>query len=83
MKVVYSLRIGKELREEMEKYNIKWNGEIEGFIRKRINELKKRELLEKLDELISALPETKHTSDKMVRVGIVVDAFLDALMDFK
>ncbi|MEJ2776020.1 hypothetical protein WIW90_07320 [Sulfolobaceae archaeon RB850M] len=67
MKVVYSLRIGKELREEMEKYNIKWNGEIEGFIRKRINELKKRELLEKLDELISALPETKHTSDKMVR----------------
>jgi hypothetical protein len=51
----------------MEKYNIKWNGEIEGFIRKRINELKKRELLEKLDELISALPETKHTSDKMVR----------------
>ena len=48
MKVVYGLRIGKELREKMEKYNIKWNGEIEGFIRKRINELKKRELLENL-----------------------------------
>nr|WP_016731836.1 hypothetical protein [Sulfolobus islandicus] len=42
MKMVYSLRIDKELREEMEKYDIKWNEEIEGFIRKRLEELKKR-----------------------------------------
>ena len=35
MKVVYSLRIDRELREEMEKYNVKWNEEIEKFIREK------------------------------------------------
>ena len=67
MKVVYSLRIDKELREEMEKYDVKWNEEIENFIRKRIEELKKKELLKKLDEIVSSLPETKPTSAEMVR----------------
>ena len=62
----------------MEKYNIKWNVEIENFVR-RIEELKKRELLKRLDELISTLPETKPTSAEMVRrIGIVIDASLIA-----
>lgn len=36
MKVVYGLRIDKELGEEMKKYDINWNKEIKEFIRKRL-----------------------------------------------
>ncbi|BDC18726.1 hypothetical protein [Acidianus sp. HS-5] len=66
MKTVYSLRIDKELREEMEKYDIKWNEEIEEFIRKRIEELKKEEAMRKLHEIISSLPETEPIGAKLV-----------------
>ena len=52
MKVVYSLRIDRELREEMEKYNVKWNEEIEKFIREKIEELKKEEAMKKLHEVL-------------------------------
>ncbi|MFP3203821.1 MAG: hypothetical protein RXR43_16960 [Sulfolobus sp.] len=67
MKVVYSLRIDKELREEMEKYNVKWNEEIEKFIRKKIEELKKEEAMKKLHEVISSLPETEPIGVRLVR----------------
>ncbi|MFP3234204.1 MAG: hypothetical protein RXR08_11150 [Sulfolobaceae archaeon] len=67
MKVVYSLRIDKELREEMEKYNVKWNEEIEKFIREKIEELKKEEAMKKLHEVISSLPETEPIGAKLVR----------------
>ncbi|ACP49553.1 type II toxin-antitoxin system VapB family antitoxin [Saccharolobus islandicus] len=67
MKMVYSLRIDKELREEMEKYDIKWNEEIEGFIRKRLEELKKEEILKRINEILSTMPETNSSSAEMVR----------------
>jgi transcriptional regulator, CopG family len=67
MKVVYSLRIDKELREEMEKYNVKWNEEIEKFIREKIEELKKEEAMKKLHEVISSLPETEPVGVRLVR----------------
>ncbi|MEJ2780382.1 hypothetical protein WIW89_05610 [Stygiolobus sp. CP850M] len=66
-KVVYSLRIDKELREEMEKYNVKWNEEIEKFIREKIEELKKEEAMKKLHEVISSLPETEPIGVRLVR----------------
>ncbi|WP_029552585.1 type II toxin-antitoxin system VapB family antitoxin [Saccharolobus solfataricus] len=67
MKTVYSLRLDKELREEMEKYNVKWNEEIESFIRKRIEELKKEEILKKINEILQTMPETKSNSADLVR----------------
>ncbi|GAA5420664.1 hypothetical protein Stok01_02629 [Sulfurisphaera tokodaii] len=67
MKTVYSLRIDKELREEMEKYNIKWNEEIENFIRRRIEELKKEEILKKINEILQTMPETNSSSAELVR----------------
>lgn len=67
MKTVYSLRIDKELREEMEKYNIKWNEEIENFIRRRIEELKKEEILKKINEILKTMPETNSSSAELVR----------------
>ena len=67
MKVVYSLRIDKELREEMEKYNVRWNEEIEKFIREKIEELKKEEAMKKLHEVISSLPETEPVGVRLVR----------------
>jgi len=67
MKTVYSLRIDKELREEMEKYNVRWNEEIENFIRKRIEELKKEEILKKIIEILQTMPETKSNSADLVR----------------
>ena len=67
MKVVYSLRIDKELREEMKKYNVKWNEEIEKFIREKIEELKKEEAMKKLHEVISSLPETEPVGVRLVR----------------
>ncbi|BCU69946.1 hypothetical protein [Stygiolobus caldivivus] len=67
MKTVYSFRIDKELREEMERYNIKWNEEIENFIRERVKELKKEEVLKKINETLSTIPETSSSSAEMVR----------------
>jgi PhoPQ-activated pathogenicity-related protein len=66
-KVVYSLRIDKELREEMEKYNVKWNEEIEKFIREKIEELKKEEVMKELHEVVSSLPETEPVGVRLVR----------------
>ena len=60
MKGVYSLRIDKELRKEMKK----WNEEIEEFIRK---ELKKEEAMRKLHEIISSMHETEPIGAELVR----------------
>ena len=66
MKTVYSIMIDKELREEMKKYDVKWNEEIEDFMR-RIQELKKQEALKKIEKILSAMPETRSDSARMVR----------------
>ena len=44
MRVVYSIRIRKELREEMEEYkdSVDWDREIENFAEEKLRELKKR-----------------------------------------
>ena len=59
--------IDKELREEMEKYGVKWDEEIENFIRRRTQELKKQGALKKIEEILSTMPETRPNSAKMVR----------------
>jgi len=67
MKTVYSLRIDKELCEEMDKFNVKWNEEVENFIRKRIEELKKEEILRKINDILQEMPEIKSNSAELVR----------------
>ncbi|MGC9105870.1 MAG: hypothetical protein ACP5HQ_05560 [Thermoprotei archaeon] len=67
MRTVYSIRIDKRLREEMEKYDVEWGKEIEEFIRKRIEELRREEELKKIDEMLKEVPHTKPTGTKLVR----------------
>jgi hypothetical protein len=55
MKVVYSIRIDKSLREEMENYNIRWSEEIEKYIAKRIEELKKEEILREVENKLKGI----------------------------
>ncbi|WP_444543166.1 type II toxin-antitoxin system VapB family antitoxin [Metallosphaera hakonensis] len=65
--MVYILSMDKELREEMEKHDMKLNEEIEGFIRKRVEQLEKGEILKKINEILFLIPETKSNSAEMVR----------------
>ena len=70
MRVVYSIRIRKELREEMEKYknSVDWNREIEKFVEEKLKELKKRKVLKEIDDLLSGLKETEAGfHDKLLR----------------
>jgi hypothetical protein len=67
MRTVYSIRIDKRLREEMEKYDVEWGKEIEEFIRRRIEELRREEELKKIDEMLKEVPQTKPTGTKLVR----------------
>lgn len=48
MSEVVSVRVPKELKEKMKKYNIDWSREIKGFIEEKVRTL---ELLEIIDEI--------------------------------
>ena len=57
MSAVLSIRIRKELREKMKKYQVDWRKEIEQFIENRIRELESEERKKKLVELLESMEE--------------------------
>jgi hypothetical protein len=59
MRVVYSIRLDKKLREEMDKYNVKWNEEIETYISKRIEELEKERILNEIEDKLKNIKGVK------------------------
>lgn len=67
---VYSIRIPPEIKKEMDrlKDEINWSEEIRKFIKNRIEEHKKRKVLEEVVSYIQTLPEAKKgTAQKLVR----------------
>ena len=66
--VVVSVRVPRELRREMKKYDISWSEEIREFIKKRIEEEEKKRALQEVIELVESLPGVpKGTAKKLVR----------------
>jgi len=66
MSEVVSVRVPKELKEKMKKYNIDWSREIKGFIEEKVRTL---ELLEIIDEIEVRAEKrrTKIDSAKLIR----------------
>ena len=66
MSEVVSVRVPKELKEKMKKYNIDWSREIKGFIEEKVRTL---ELLEVIDDIEVRAGErkTKVDSTKLIR----------------
>ena len=66
MSEVVSVRVPKELKEKMKKYNIDWSREIKGFIEEKVRTL---ELLEIIDEIEMRAEKrrTKIDSAKLIR----------------
>lgn len=67
---VYSIRIPPEIKNEMNKLKgeINWSEEIREFIKSKIEEHKKRKVLQEVVAYIQTLPEApKGTAQKLVR----------------
>jgi DNA-binding transcriptional regulator GbsR (MarR family) len=70
MTSVISIRLPSEIKQEMEKLKaeINWNEEIKAFLKKRIENWKKRAVMDEVIWMIETLPETpKGTAAQMVR----------------
>lgn len=68
--VVISIRVPPELKKEMDELRgeINWSEEIREFIKKRIEEEKKRRALERFIDVVKTLPETpRGTAKNLVR----------------
>lgn len=50
MRSVYTIRLPKELREKMKRYNVNWSGEIREYITERIKELELAETIKEVRE---------------------------------
>ena len=61
---VITVRVPKELKEAMDRYSamINWSEEIRNFIVRRIAELRREEVLNKLNSIIDRLPESQSGS---------------------
>ena len=67
---VICIRIPKEIKERMDKYRdkVRWSEEIRKFIEKRIDEIEKKEALEKIRELLRRMPiQPKGSISSIVR----------------
>ncbi|HID42555.1 MAG TPA: hypothetical protein EYP30_02065 [Archaeoglobaceae archaeon] len=67
---VYSIRIPPEIKNEMNKLKdeINWSEEVRKFIKSKIEEHKKRKVLQEVVAYIQTLPEApKGTAQKLVR----------------
>ena len=66
MSEVVSVRVPKELKEKMKRYNIDWSREIKGFIEEKVRTL---ELLEIIDEIEVRAEKrrTKIDSTRLIR----------------
>jgi hypothetical protein len=70
MTSVISIRVPPEIKQEMEKLKaeINWNEEIKAFLKKRIENRKKRAAIDEVISMIETLPETPEgTAAQMVR----------------
>jgi len=56
---VISIRVPEELKREMDRLRdeVNWNEEIREFIKRRIEEYRKKEIFDELVEYIKTLPE--------------------------
>lgn len=67
---VYSIRIPPEIKKEMDKLKdeINWSEEIRKFIKNKIEERKKRKVLQEVVSYVQTLPKApKGTAQKLVR----------------
>ncbi|GAB6945555.1 hypothetical protein JCM14467A_23370 [Vulcanisaeta sp. JCM 14467] len=57
---VITVRVPRELKEAMDRYSamVNWSEEIRNFIVRRIAELRREEVLNKLNSIIDRLPES-------------------------
>jgi len=70
MSVVYSFRIPKRLKEEMDKLKdvVDWRREIVMFIEERVKMYKRQKVLREVIEILKGLPETPSgTAARLVR----------------
>jgi metal-responsive CopG/Arc/MetJ family transcriptional regulator len=67
---VVSIRVPPEIKHEMDKLKgeVNWSAEIREFIKKKIEEYKKKKALQEVVAYIQTLPEApKGTAQKLVR----------------
>jgi len=67
---VISIRVPEELKREMDKLRgeVNWSEEIRKFIKRRIEEYRKKEIFDELVEYIKTLPEApKGIAHELVR----------------
>jgi len=70
MSTVYSFRIPRKLKEEMDKLRdvVDWRKEIVAFIEERVKMYKRQKALREVVEILKGLPETpKGTAVRLVR----------------
>ena len=70
MGTVISIRVPEELKREMDRLRnrVNWSEEIREFIKRRIEEYKKKEIINELVEYIKTLPEApKGAAQELVR----------------
>ena len=70
MSVVYSIRIPRKLKEEMDRLRdvIDWRKEIIAFIEERIEMYRRQKVLQEIVEVLKQLPETpRGTVARLVR----------------
>ena len=68
--MVISIRVPEELKREMDKLRgeVNWSEEIRKFIKRRIEEYRKKEIFDELVEYIKTLPEApKGIAHELVR----------------
>jgi hypothetical protein len=69
MSVVFSIRIPRKLKEEMEKLkDVDWRNEIIAFIEERVRMYKRMKALQEITRMLEELPETpRGMAGKIVR----------------
>ncbi len=70
MGTVISIRVPEELKREMDRLRdeVNWSEEIREFIKRRIEEYRKKEIFDELVEYIKTLPEApKGVAQELVR----------------
>jgi len=70
MSIVYSIRIPRKLKEEMDKLRdvVDWRKEVIAFIEERIEMYRRQKVLQEIVEVLKQLPETpRGTVARLVR----------------
>jgi len=70
MSTVFSIRIPRRLKEEMEELKdlVDWRSEVAAFIEERVRAYKRLKALQRVDEVLEKLPETpKGLASRLVR----------------